>query len=119
MRAPSRAARESEGTPTAGRATLADVAASAGVSIATVSKVLNGRSDVSAATRARVLDLLSQHDYVGRRPEQVEAPTVELFFQGELTTYSLEIVQGVLDEASTLGVSVVVSVRPSGSRSSG
>ena len=36
------------------RATLATVAASAGVSVATVSKVLNGRSDVAPATRALV-----------------------------------------------------------------
>jgi LacI family transcriptional regulator len=48
------------------RATLATVAASAGVSVATVSKVLNGRSDVAPATRALVQDLLEVHDYVGR-----------------------------------------------------
>jgi LacI family transcriptional regulator len=36
-------------------ATLADVAARARVSLATASKALNGRSDVAAATRARVL----------------------------------------------------------------
>ena len=53
--------------PTSGarRATLATVAASAGVSVATVSKVLNGRTDVAPTTRARVADLLAQHDYVG------------------------------------------------------
>nr|WP_231121558.1 substrate-binding domain-containing protein [Motilibacter peucedani] len=101
-----------------GRATLADVAASAGVSVATVSKVLNGRSDVSASTRARVLELLNRHDYVGRRPDPVEAPTVELFFQGELTSYSTEVIQGVLDEASELDVSVVLSVRAAGSSGS-
>lgn len=37
-----------------GRATLAHVAARAGVSVATASKALNGRDRVSAATRARV-----------------------------------------------------------------
>ena len=42
-----------------GRATLATVAASAGVSIATVSKVVNGRADVAASTRARVESLLA------------------------------------------------------------
>ena len=60
--------------PVHGRATLATVAASAGVSIATASKVLNGRSDVSSTTRARVQDALRQHDYVGRRPEPVGRP---------------------------------------------
>ena len=44
-----------------GRTTLAIVAASAGVSVATVSRVLNGRADVGPATRARVEALLRQH----------------------------------------------------------
>jgi len=37
--------------------TLSDVAQTAGVSVATASKALNGRPDVSAATRRRVLDV--------------------------------------------------------------
>ena len=40
------------------RATLAMVADAAGVSKPTVSKVLNGRPDVSPATRARVQEAL-------------------------------------------------------------
>ena len=66
-----------------GRATLATVAASAGVSVATVSKVLNGRADVAPATRARVQTCCEQHDYVGRRgagPAQRRPATVELVF---------------------------------------
>ena len=39
-----------------GIATLVDVARAANVSIATASRAINGRPDVSAATRARVLD---------------------------------------------------------------
>ena len=50
-----------EGGPT----TLAKVAAAAGVSIATVSKVLNGRADVGPATRARVQTLLQEYEYIG------------------------------------------------------
>ncbi len=38
-----------------GRPTIRDVARTAGVSIATVSRVMNGRPDVAAATRERVL----------------------------------------------------------------
>lgn len=41
--------------PGARAATLGDVARAAGVSIATASKALNGRGDVAAGTRARVL----------------------------------------------------------------
>ena len=44
-----------------GRAvTLGDVAARAGVSIATASKAINGRGDVSDATRARVLSIAAE-----------------------------------------------------------
>ena len=72
-------------TSGARRATLATVAASAGVSVATVSKVLNGRADVAPATRARVQDLLAQHDYVGRRSGPARrSRSVELVFDGEL-----------------------------------
>ena len=39
---------------------LASVAASAGVSVATVSKVVNGRADVGAETRARIQNLLDE-----------------------------------------------------------
>ncbi|TWD82637.1 LacI family transcriptional regulator [Kribbella amoyensis] len=95
-----------------GRVTLATVATSAGVSIATVSKVLNGRSDVSESTRARVQAVLEEHEYVGRRPEQVDRTTVELFYQGFLNNYSVEVIQGVVEAAQTADVDVVVSTHP-------
>lgn len=48
------------------RPTMAAIAAEAGVSVATVSKVLNGWSDVAPATRRRVGSLLEQRGYVRR-----------------------------------------------------
>lgn len=45
------------------RPTLSDIAAEAGISTATVSKVLNGRTDVASATRERVTALLKTHNY--------------------------------------------------------
>lgn len=95
-----------------GRATLATVAASAGVSVATVSKVLNGRRDVAPATRALVQDLLQSHDYVGRRVDPARFPTVELLIHGDLTAYSTEIVNGVVLAGIDLDVAVVVTLRP-------
>jgi LacI family transcriptional regulator len=95
---------------------LADVAASAGVSIATVSKVLNGRADVGPETRARVQSILQQHDYNGRRSEPVDhalkGATVELVFHGELSSYDAEILHGVVEAATQAGVTVAVSIRP-------
>jgi LacI family transcriptional regulator len=96
------------------RATLATVAASAGVSVATVSKVLNGRSDVAPATRALVQDLLDEHDYVARRPEPSRVATVELLFHDELNAYSVEVFEGILSTARDIGAAVAVSLRPRG-----
>ncbi|SDM04287.1 LacI family transcriptional regulator [Nonomuraea maritima] len=95
------------------RATLATVAASAGVSVATVSKVLNGRSDVSPATRSLVQAVLRQHDYVAPAPrrESPGAATVELQFDADLNAYSMEIVQGAVAAGAESGVGIVVSVR--------
>ncbi|HEX3257074.1 MAG TPA: LacI family DNA-binding transcriptional regulator [Pseudonocardia sp.] len=98
-------------TSGAPRATLATIAASAGVSVATVSKVLNGRADVAPTTRARVADLLAKHDYVGRRGGARAQPVVELVFDDELNGYATEIVQGALDAARGLGAVVSVAVR--------
>jgi LacI family transcriptional regulator len=45
------------------RLTIRDIARLAGVSIATVSRVLNERSDVSPATRKAVLEVAAQHGF--------------------------------------------------------
>jgi LacI family transcriptional regulator len=89
------------------------------VSVATVSKVLNGRDDVAPATRALVQDLLHEHDYVARRLRPAQSPTVELFFHGQLNAYHTEVLQGVVEAGAEAGVAVVVSVRPRRQRSSG
>ena len=107
-----------------GRPTLATVATAAGVSIATVSKVLNGRSDVAPATREHVRTILEKYDYVGRgadpvrRAVPVVRPTVELVYAGRLNAYSAEVLQGVLDAAAELDVALVVSLRTPGQRRS-
>ncbi|HZS93680.1 MAG TPA: LacI family DNA-binding transcriptional regulator [Chloroflexota bacterium] len=49
------------------RVTINDVAASAGVSVATVSRVLNSHPDVSPDTRDAVLKFAREMGYVGRR----------------------------------------------------
>lgn len=96
------------------RATLATVAASAGVSVATVSKVLNGRSDVAPATRSLVQSLLQRHDYVAPSPRRAKAmtlSTVEVQFDVDLNAYSTEIIQGAVEAGAEVGVGVVVSIR--------
>lgn len=98
------------------RATLATIATSAGVSVATVSKVLNGRSDVAPTTRSMVQALLRQHDYVALAPRRDETPagtTVQMEFDGDLNPYAAEIIQGAVDTAADLDVMVVLSLHGS------
>ncbi|GII30479.1 substrate-binding domain-containing protein [Planotetraspora mira] len=104
------------------RATLATVAASAGVSVATVSKVLNGRSDVAPTTRSLVQSLLLQHDYVApspRRGDAAAAGTIEVEFDTDINAYSTEIIQGAVDAGAEVGVGVVVSIRRGAERTTG
>lgn len=98
--------------PNARRTTLADIAQAAGVSVATVSKVVNGRGDVAPQTRARVQELLYQHDYLApvfRHTEAAESPTIEVQFQGGVTSYVAKALEGIIDSAAEAGAMVVIS----------
>ncbi|WP_030611461.1 LacI family DNA-binding transcriptional regulator [Streptomyces fulvoviolaceus] len=96
------------------RTTLTGIAEAAGVSVATVSKVVNGRSDVSPETRARVERLLVEHDYVARGPGGVQSPvrTIDLTFDQLVNPNNLVITQGVTEAAAEAGVDVVIGVAP-------
>lgn len=64
MAAPSAASARQEGQPFAKAATMRDVAERANVSVASVSRVLNGLGVTSDATRQRVLDAVEDLRYV-------------------------------------------------------
>jgi LacI family transcriptional regulator len=90
------------------RVTLADIAAAAGVSVATVSKVRNGHTDVAARTRSRVEALLADYNYSARRP--VGRPRlVDLVF-ADLSPWAVEIIRGAEEAASAEGCRIAVSV---------
>jgi DNA-binding LacI/PurR family transcriptional regulator len=96
-----------------GRTTLETVAAAAGVSLATVSKVLNDREDVGAATRLRVQQLLDQYEYVSPRRPAVSRSTagprvIELVVTNPGSPYSVELMRGVMSGP----MDVVVSSAP-------
>jgi DNA-binding LacI/PurR family transcriptional regulator len=92
-------------------ATIAMVAADVGVSVATVSKVLNGRADVAAATRARVEDSLTRHQYQRRRNGRHHPGTghLDLVFHELDSVWAMEIVQGVEEVTAPAGIDVVLS----------
>ena len=96
------------------RVTLADVAREAGVSLSTISKVLNGRPDVSAGTRARVERILASNGYLRRTSEKTGSGLIELVFHELESAWSMEIIRGVENVAAENGMSVVLT--ESGSR---
>lgn len=98
------------------RVTLAEIATGAGTSLSTVSKVLNGRTDVSAATRSRVEKLLAEHGYLRRKGSPAGSGLIELVFHELESAWSMEIIRGVKDVAADHGMSVVLT--ESGSRHS-
>lgn len=91
------------------RVTLAEIAAEAGVSLATVSKVLNGRTDVSASTRARLEEDLARHGYRRRNSAQ-RGEFVELVFPELESAWSIEVIEGVEGVVKAAGLSLVLTV---------
>lgn len=91
------------------RVKLEELADEAGVSLSTVSKVLNGRTDVAAATRERIERLLDSHGYERRRGLPGRGTLLELVFPELDTAWAMEIIRGVETVARANGLSVVLS----------
>ncbi|MEU4742811.1 LacI family DNA-binding transcriptional regulator [Actinosynnema sp. NPDC023658] len=77
-----------------GGATIARIAELAGVSTATVSKVVNGRSEVAPETRALVEGVIREHGY-RRQKKQNRAALVELVLHELEGAYAMEVIKGV------------------------
>ena len=92
------------------RTTLAAIAAEAGVSLPTVSKVVNGRRDVAPATRALVERLLDEHHYTraGTRRNR-RSGLVDLVFNGLDSPWAVEILRGVEEWGAAHETGVAVS----------
>jgi len=88
---------------------LTAIASEAGVSLATVSKVVHRRRDVAEVTRARIEKLLTDGGYVrvwetdAQRPRQLIA-----VFRDLSTAYTLEVARGIVDSAVDLGVDTII-----------
>jgi DNA-binding LacI/PurR family transcriptional regulator len=94
----------------AGSATIAMIAGEVGVSVATVSKVLNGRADVAAGTRARVEASLERHRYRRRsRRPSVSGGRVDLVFHEFDSEWMMEIIRGVEAVTAASKIDIVLS----------
>ncbi|SDJ56694.1 LacI family DNA-binding transcriptional regulator [Streptomyces indicus] len=92
------------------KVTITEIAREAGVSVPTVSRVVNGRSDVSPATRAKVEDLLHRHGYRRKPPAPGDrAALIDLVFNDLDSPWAVEIIRGVEEVAHESGVGTVVS----------
>ncbi|MER8161903.1 LacI family DNA-binding transcriptional regulator [Streptomyces sp. NPDC094472] len=86
---------------------IAHIAELAGVSVPTVSRVLNGRPGVSDETRARVEELINEYGY--RKSSDNKQRFVELIFRELEGMWVGEIIRGVEEVARRNHAGVVVS----------
>ncbi|AYY15591.1 LacI family transcriptional regulator [Actinobacteria bacterium YIM 96077] len=92
------------------RVTISAIAREAGVSVPTVSRVVNGRSDVAPQTRQRIEDLLRRYGYSRRTNHSTPtARLIDLVFNDLDSPWAVEIIRGVEDVAHGAGVGTVVS----------
>lgn len=92
---------------------MADIAALASVSIPTVSKVLNGRSDVALHTRERIERLIEERGFVGNKAAQAlkkgRTGLIDLVVYNLTSTYDLEIIRGVQETLMQTGMRLVLT----------
>nr|WP_258572939.1 substrate-binding domain-containing protein [Streptomyces sp. KM273126] len=99
---------ESDRSDSSRPVTIAYIAESAGVSVPTVSKVINGKSGVSADTRAKVEELVNRYGY--RKPSGANrSNVVELVFRELKDMWAVEIIRGVERVARRHRVGLMVS----------
>ncbi len=91
------------------RPTIADIAQLAGVSVPTVSKVINGRRDVAVETRRRVEAAITQHGYRPARRSARQSQLLEVVFNELESEWALEIVMGVEQVARERHLALVIT----------
>lgn len=91
------------------RVRISEIAEAAGVSAATVSKVVNKRSDVSPATRARVTEAIERMGYVSPvdRSATTGLPVIVALLAGLDTAYSATVLQGIINGGQAHGAEIV------------
>jgi LacI family transcriptional regulator, xylobiose transport system transcriptional regulator len=95
------------------RVTIASVADAAGVSVPTVSKVVNGRADVAPDTRERVERVLREQGYRRRSGQSAAAGSalLDVVFNELESPWAMEIVKGVEEVARENDLGVVLSAQ--------
>ncbi len=96
--------------PVDGRATMQDVAAHAGVSVSTVSKVLNGRYGVASATSAHVNEVIERLGYeaslVARSLRNHRTNVIGVLVS-DFEPFSVEVLKGAADAIRGTGFELI------------
>ncbi len=102
------------GRPQSGKVTLADVAQRAGVSQATISKVLNGRSDVAAGTRERVLRIVAEIGYkpTTARHQRSRDRALVTVLDFVASRYAGTVLQGILGATTAATADLLLRMPP-------
>lgn len=92
--------------------TIRDIARKAQVGVSTVSRVLNGRPDVSEETRKKVLDVIEACDYVqngnARLLKQSSAEFAAIIVRGRQNTFLSDIAEQMLSYAQEMDIACLV-----------
>lgn len=92
--------------------TIKDIARECGVSISTVSRVLNGRPDVRAEVREKVLSFMQQHNYTpsntARDLVKTSSDTVGLVVRGVSNPFYTNIIKTIQQEIARAGYTLVM-----------
>ena len=88
---------------------LADIAKETGYSLATVSKALNGRADVSEATRQTINAVLKKYGYSRKATTGKKQKLIEIVFQDFDNVWALEVMRGAIREAKLHDLSVITT----------
>ncbi|MFK4790911.1 LacI family DNA-binding transcriptional regulator [Microbacterium sp. ZW T5_56] len=91
---------------------LAQIAEEAGVSVPTVSKVLNSRPDVASATRKRVAEVLTRHGYTVRSRPRVTTGFLDVRIVDLDRAWSEAVVRGAAEASKRHDKDLVLTVDP-------
>jgi LacI family transcriptional regulator len=93
--------------------TMSEIAKAAGVSVMTVSRVLNGRPDVATATRERIQRVVAERGYARNRAAAAlrsgRSGLIDLVVVTLDSAYHLEIIRGVEERLESTGFRMALS----------
>lgn len=92
--------------------TIKDIARLAGVSVSTVSRVLNERPDVSAENRQRVLSVIQEYNYIpnnsARDLVKTTSDNIGLIVKGISNPFYTDIIHAIESQINTRGCNMVM-----------